>query len=137
MPTDITLVGTDGLATDGEISRHQGVTAAITVDNGAFDDDQDFLIDIRNLETFLAQIQNTGANAMDFEIYGSMDPATSAPAFALTTWNLLTNGSGEIAAATNDIFTSELNLIWILIRLREETPASATTALIRINSGVQ
>lgn len=138
MPTDIALVGNNGLANDGEISRHQGVTAAITVDNGTFDDDHDFLIDIRNLETFLAQIQNTGVtNPMDFEIYGSIDPATAAPAFALTTWNLLTNGSGEIAQATNDIFTSELNLIWILIRLKEETPDSDTTALIRINSGVQ
>lgn len=138
MPTTVELSGNNGLANDGEISRHQGVTAAITVDNAAFADGQDFLIDIRNLETFLAQIQNTGdTNDLDFEIYGSIDPATVAPAFALTTWNLLTNGSGTIGEETNEIFTSQLNLIWILIRLKETVGDSATTALIRVDSGVQ
>jgi len=135
LPTDVTLVPTDGLAS-GKISRNNGVTAVITVDNAAFADAQDFLIDVRDLETFLAQIQNTGgANALDYEIYGSIDPATTAPAFSLTVWNLLTNGSGTLTANTNDIFTSSINLIWILIRLKEDTPASATTALIRTTSG--
>lgn len=138
MPTDINLVGTDGLAKNGKISRNNGVTAVITVNNGTFDDAHDFLIDIRNLEKFVFQIQNTGgANSLSFEIYGSIDPALVAPAFSLATWELQTNGAGDLANTVNKIFTSSANLLWILIRLKEQTPASDTTALIRTTSGVQ
>jgi len=137
LPTDILITGPAGLATES-ITRKNGVTSAITVDNGTFDDDHDFLIDIRDLEKLVFQIQNTGgSNSLSYEIYGSIDPAAAAPAFSLATWELQTSGLGDLANTTNKIFTSASNLVWILIRLKEQTPASATTALIRTTSGVQ
>jgi len=137
LPTDITLVPTDGLAS-GKISRNNGVTAAITVDNAAFEDAHDFLIEARNLEKLVFQIQNTGgSNSLSYEIYGSIDPAVAAPAFSLATWELQVNGAADLANTLSKIFTSASNLIWILVRLKEQTPASDTTALIRTTSGVQ
>ncbi len=81
MPTIITPVGTNG-ADQNRIPRRTGSQLAIAIDNDNFDDAHDFLLDKRNIRTLTFQLQNIGAsNGMSFEIYGTLDPSTIAPAF--------------------------------------------------------
>ena len=135
MPTTITPIATNG-AGQNRVPRRNGLQSSITIDNDNFDDAKDFIIEKRDIRTLGFQIQNTGSsNGLSFEIYGSIDPAGTAPAFALTTWELQVNGSGNIAALNNVIFESTFYHIWILIRLKRQTASNNTTAEILMTSG--
>ena len=135
MPTTITPTGTNG-ATQNRVPRNNGLESTITIDNDNFDDAHDFLIEKRDIRTLGFQIQNTGSsNGLSFEIYGSIDPASTAPAFALTSWELTNNGSGNITTLNNTIFESTFYYIWILVRLKRQTASLNTTAEILTTSG--
>lgn len=118
------------------VPRNNGLEDSITIDNDAFADGKDFLIDKSNIQTLAFQIQNTGGtNGLSFEIYGTIDPGSSAPSFNLMDWELLTNGSGNIANTFNKIFNSTFYFTFILIRLKRQTPGDSTTAKILSTSG--
>lgn len=135
MPTTITSTATNGAA-QSRVPRRNGLESTITINNDNFDDVHDFLIEKRDIRTLGFQIQNTGSsNGLSFEIYGSIDPASTAPAFALTSWELTNNGSGNITALTNTIFESTFYYTWILIRLKRQTASMNTTAEILMTSG--
>jgi len=137
MPSTITPTATNGAA-QNRVPRRNGLESTITIDNDNFEDAHDFLIEKRDIRTLGFQIQNDGAtNGLSFEIYGSIDPASTAPAFALTTWELQVNGSGNIAALNNVIFESTFYHVWILIRLKRQTASNNTTAEILTTSGTR
>lgn len=135
MPTTIAPTEING-ADISAVPRNNGLQDAITIDNDAFADGKDFLIDKTDIQTLGFQIQNTGAtNGLSFEIYGTIDPGSSAPAFNLKDWELLTNGSGNIANTFNKIFESTFYLTFVLIRLKRQTAGNSTTAKILSTSG--
>jgi len=135
MPTTITPVSTNG-AQNLVLARKNGEEEPITIDNDAFADGKDFLIEKRDIPSLVLQIQNTGSsNGLAFEIYGSIDPASTAPAFALKSWELTENGSGNLSSLTNKIFETSSYYIWILIRLKRQTASLDTTAEILTTSG--
>lgn len=137
MPTTITPTPTNGAA-QNRVPRRNGLESTITIDNDNFADSKDFLIEKRDIRTLGFQIQNSGSsNGLSFEIYGSIDPASTAPAFALTEWELTVNGSGNIAALNNVIFESTFYFTWILIRLKRQTASNNTTAEILMTSGTR
>jgi len=137
MPTEIALVFTEG-PKPNRITRFNGSETNITIDNDNFDDAHDFLIDKRQIDTLNFQIQNLGSsNGLSFEIYGSIDPAETAPPFALKQWELQTNGSGDIASLTNKIFESKSYLIRVLIRLKRQTASQDTTSDILVTTGTR
>ncbi len=74
---------------------------------------------------------------MSFEIYGTLDPSTIAPTFALKDWELQTNGVGDITSLTTQIFESTSYLIFVLIRLKRETTSLDTTVNILTTSGTR
>ena len=112
-------------------------TDPIAINNDAFDDTNDFLIDKHEIKDILFQVQNTGGNGLSYEVYGSIDPITVAPAFNLIEWELTNNGSGNIAGGTNIIFSSTLYYTWLLIRLKREVPSNDTNARIIMTSGFE
>jgi len=124
-------------ANKASIPRNNAIQADIAINNDSFDDAHDFLIDKREMQTLNFQIKNKGANGLSFEIYGSIDTSTIAPAFDLKDWELQTNGSGNIATLTNQIFESKSYLIWVLIRLKRQTASQDTTSDIIITSGTR
>jgi len=137
MPTTITPTATNA-ANQTRVPRNNGSQPTITIDNDNFDDAHDFLIEKRDIRTLAFQIKNIGSsNGLSFEIYGSIDPASTAPAFALKDWELQTNGSGNIAALTNEIFESTSYLVWILVRLKRQTASMDTTSDILTTSGTR
>lgn len=137
MPTEIALVFTEG-PKENRITRFNGSKLNIAIDNDNFDDAHDFLIDKRQIDTLDFQIKNIGdTNGLSFEIYGSIDPAIVAPAFALKDWELQNNGSGNIASLSNQIFESQSYLIRILIRLKRQSAGQDTISDILETSGTR
>lgn len=138
MPTTITPTPTNGAA-QNRVPRRNGLESSITIDNDNFEDAHDFLIEKRDIRTLTFQLENIGAtgNGVSFEIYGSIDPASTAPAFALKDWELQNNGSGNIADLTTQIFESTSYLIWILIRLKRQTASMDTTVDLLMTSGTR
>jgi len=124
-------------ANKASIPRNNAIQPGIAIDNDSFDDAHDFLIDKREMQTLNFQIKNKGTNGLSFEIYGSIDTSTVAPAFDLKDWELQTNGSGNVATLTNKIFESKSYLIWILMRLKRQTASQDTTSDIIITSGTR
>jgi len=118
------------------VPRNNGIQTSITINNDNFADAQDFLINKTNIQTLAFQIQNTGdTNGLSFEIYGTIDPGSSAPAFNLMDWELLSTGSGDIANTFNKIFDTLFYLTFVLIRLKRQTAGNSTTAKILSTSG--
>lgn len=137
MPTEIQLVFTEG-PKENRITRFNGSEKNIAINNDNFNDAHDFLIDKRQIDTLDFQIKNIGnTNGLSFEIYGSIDPAETAPAFALKDWELQTNGSGNIAALVNQIFEAKSYLIRVLIRLKRQTASLDTTSDILVTTGTR
>lgn len=137
MPTEIELVFTEGPKSN-RITRFNGAERNITIDNDNFDDAHDFLIDKRQIDTLNFQIKNIGSsNGLSFQIYGSIDSADTAPAFALKDWELQANGSGNITSLVNKIFESKFYLIWVIIRLKRQTTLLDTTSDIVVTTGTR
>jgi len=135
LPTIITPTQVNG-AKKLVLARNNGLEDAIAVDSDSFADDLDFLVDKRSIPALLVQIQNTGAtNGLSFEVYGTIDPGTTAPAFTLKDWELVTSGSGNIALTNNKIFDLTLYYTFILIRLKRQSAGLDTTAKIVTTSG--
>lgn len=135
MPTTIELVYTEG-PKPNKITRFNGEEDNITIDNNDFDDDNDFLIEKRNLLNLMIQLQNIGStNSFSYEIYGSIDPSITPPAFDLKTWELANNGSGNISASTNKILDTGFLYVWVLIRMKRLTTSLDTTAKISATGG--
>lgn len=135
MPTEIILSFTEG-PKPNVISRFNGVEDDIAIDNDVFDDDHDFLIEARNFPELLIQLQNkNNPNSVSYEIYGSIDPASTAPAFSSTSWALLDNATGDISGEDNDILRTVISMIWIFIRLKRTTVSLDTIAKIAVTSG--
>jgi len=131
LPIDIPTTDTNGSETY-LICRRNGEQLNITIDNDNFDDAHDFLIEKRNLPELGIQIQNVGTtNGLSYEIYGNIDSATTAPAFALKQWELATNGSGDLAALMTKIFETKFAYVWLLVRLKSQTASNDTTAELR------
>ena len=119
------------------IPRNNGITDNITIDNDEYNDAHDFLIDKRNIEKLLMQIQNTGdTNSMSFEIFGTVSPSDPPPAFDVTEWHLLNSGVGSIVKLESELFDSNDPLTWICIRLKRYESNNDTTAKITATSGV-
>lgn len=118
------------------ITRFNGIQDDIAIDNNTFDDAHDFLIEKRNLPQLVIQLQNKGdTNSLSYEIYGSIDPSLSAPAFSLTSWELLDDAVGNIPKEDNDVAQAKMIWIWILIRLKRTTAAQDTIGKLVITSG--
>ena len=114
------------------IPRNNGEQLAIAIDNDAFADTKDFLIEKRDIAELGIQINNVGgANGLSFEIYGTIDPASTAPAFSLSIWELANNGSGDITNTNTKIFETKFAYTFLLVRLKRQTAGQDTTAQIR------
>lgn len=135
MPTEIDMVFTEGPKANS-ITRFNGIVDDIAIDNDSFNDSHDFLIEKRNLPQLVIQLQNKGnTNSLSYEIYGSIDPSDTAPAFSSTSWELLDNAFGDIIKEDNDVAQAKMIWIWILIRLKRTTTLLDTTAKLVITSG--
>jgi len=133
--TEIDMVFTEGPKVNS-ITRFNGIQDDIAIDNNTFDDAHDFLIEKRNLPQLVIQLQNKGdTNSLSYEIYGSIDPSLSAPAFSLTSWELLDDAVGNIPKEDNDVAQAKMIWIWILIRLKRTTAAQDTIGKLVITSG--
>jgi len=128
MPTEFGIVETHN-ASDDKRPRINGEQLNILLDNDAFDDSHDFIMEKRDITELLIQLQNVGiSNSLNYEIYGCIDFGSIPPPFSLKQWELVPNSSGTLADTMTKIFQINPAYIWILLRLRRMTTALSTTA---------
>lgn len=130
-------LGENAAAKNISFPRKFPVETDIDVTLNSFDDSQDFVI-LKNdtIKDLLLQIINSGANALDTEIYSNNDNSNlvTPPAFNLQDWELMSNSTQSISANSTLSFITINPWVWILIRLK--APSGSTTADI-LGSGGQ
>lgn len=121
----------------------RGTAIFITEQTLNVNSDAEIIVGAIHKEDFtnlLFQINNSGANSLDFAFYGSAEndivasnlPHEPPPDYDGTTalWTLLPEGTGSVATSNSDARFVSDPWTWILITVKRTTAGQSTTGLL-------
>lgn len=106
----------------------------ISIDSDTYTDE--VCIEHRHLSLVTFTIYNSGANSLDFTIYGHLDENGGVPPAFSTQWAEIPKAGSDCTIAT-DVTKAETlteNWAWLLIRMKRTAAGQSTTATFTIRA---